>query len=216
MRNRLGLSATHFVLLTACRLTGRKGVDFLIRSLPGVLKKYPDIILLVAGDGAKRHQLVRLAASIGMEARVRFPGSVPQTDIHRIFALADAFVLASRTQMDPLLGVRDAETMGRVLCEANAAGVPVMAADSGGIPSVIQNGVNGLLFTPDSAGSLLQALTRLRENPAATAAMVEAGRRRAREEFDWRIIVDKHAACFSEALREGAKSRRIAHRSHCA
>jgi phosphatidyl-myo-inositol dimannoside synthase len=71
-------------------------------------------------------------------------------------------VLASREQVDPRTGLRDVETMGRVLCEAHAAGVPVVASRSGGIPSIVDHGRNGLLFEENDLDGLIHGIERLR------------------------------------------------------
>ena len=109
-------------------------------------------------------------------------------------------VLASRVHVSRIPGLADAETMGRVLLEANAAGVPVVATDSDGIPSVVEHGANGLLFPPDDADGLVSCLERVFGGGVLIARMVSEGRRRAWEWFDWSRVVDVHEQVFQWCL----------------
>ena len=115
--------------------------------------------MIVVGDGKERRRCEGQVAAAGVSDAVRLVGKVPQQDVQRYFAAADYFVLASRVTTHRVSGLQDAETMGRVLCEANAAGVPVLASRSGGIPSVVTHGDNGLLFESDDAGDFLVQFT---------------------------------------------------------
>jgi glycosyltransferase involved in cell wall biosynthesis len=116
------------------------------------------------------------------------------------FWAADAFVLASRVHVSRRSGLSDVETMGRVLCEANAAGTPVLASRSGGIPSVIEHGVNGRLFGEDDIDDFVQQARSLRDQPDQTRAMVERGRALAAQRFDWSVIVERHEHLFRQSL----------------
>ena len=98
--------------------------------------------------------------------------------------------------------------MGRVLCEANAAGGPVIAARSGGIPSVVAHEENGLLFEPDDGESFVAQVQRVRADQALARSLVEEGRRVAFREFDWSIVLDAHERYFAEILSPDPKGLR--------
>ncbi len=187
-----------FIILTACRLVHKKGVDFLIRSMPELAKRIPNIRLVVVGDGPKRKKYQRLITSLDLDERVTITGAVPQSEMQNWIATADIFVLASRLVVDEKTGNCDAETMGRVLCEANAAGKPVIAANSGGIPSVVAHEVNGLLFEPDDETQLIAAIERIRLDDELRKQLIENGLNRAHKEFDWSIITDIHEDRFKK------------------
>jgi glycosyltransferase involved in cell wall biosynthesis len=125
---------------------------------------------------------------------------VPQREVQRYFAAADGFVLASRVTRNPVSGLQDAETMGRVLCEANAAGLPVLASRSGGIPSVITHEDNGLLFESDDADDFVSQFRRLVDDDALRTRLIARGRQRAEDEFAWPHLVAAHERCFAETL----------------
>lgn len=200
-RAALGIPADAHLLTTACRLVAKKGVDFLLRSFVGLHQRMGDAHLLVIGDGrhAGRHR--RLAESLGIGSSVTFVGQVPHEQIHHLYWISDLFVLSSRLQRDPRTGIVDAETMGRVLCEANAAGVPTVAARTGGIPSVITDEVNGLLFEPEDEASFIDCVLRMREDRALAERLVETGCRLAKQKFDWSVILAQHECFFADALR---------------
>ena len=106
------------------------------------------------------------------------------------------FVLASREHVDPRTGLRDVETMGRVLCEAHASGVPVIASDSGGIPSIVDHGRNGLLFEQDNLDALIHSIERLRKDRNLSRSLVTEGFRDAAEKWDWSVICRSHERIF--------------------
>ncbi|MBX9600720.1 MAG: glycosyltransferase family 4 protein [Bryobacteraceae bacterium] len=200
-RAAFGVAAGEFCVLTACRLVPKKGIDFLLRAMAAA--GGDPWTLLVAGDGPYRRDYRVLAESLGLLDRVRFAGRLPHTAMPGCFAAADAFVLSSH---DVAVGdgAVDAETMGRVLCEANAAGVPVLASRCGGVESVVECGVNGLLFEPRNPAAFLEALERLRRDGKLRRRIVEGGLEAARTRFDWRVIVRRHQQVFERiAAREG-------------
>ncbi len=96
-----------------------------------------------------------------------------RSDIPALLAASDVFALPSLT-----------EALPTVLAEAMAAGLPIVATTVGGIPEMVDHGVNGLLVPPADPGALSGAVIRMLDNPVQTAAMGRAGERIARERFD--------------------------------
>ena len=200
VRREWGVSPDTPVLLTVCRLVAKKGIDFLLSQVPALRRIAPDARVIVVGDGKERRRCVEQVAAAGASDAVRLVGKVPQQEVHRHFAAADYFVLASRVTTHRVSGLQDAETMGRVLCEANAAGVPVLASRSGGIPSVVSHEDNGLLFESDDADDFIGQFRRLHENGDLRRRLVQRGRQRAEQEFAWPLLVAAHQQCFDEVL----------------
>jgi glycosyltransferase involved in cell wall biosynthesis len=189
------------VLLTVCRLVPKKGIDFLLAQLPALRAIAPGLHLIVVGDGKQRHRWAEHVRSASLSDAAHLVGRVPQHEVQRYFAGADYFVLSSRVTTHRVSGLQDAETMGRVLCEANAAGLPVLASRSGGIPSVITHEDNGLLFASDDAGDFLAQFRRLHEDTDLRQRLIQRGRHRAEHEFAWPHLVAAHQQCFDEVLR---------------
>lgn len=160
VRQHIGVPDNAFMVMTACRLVRKKAVDFLIDSWPLICERIPNAHLVIVGGGQRDKHLRTMASQSCAAAQITFAGRISQDKVEAFYWAADGFVLASCEWVDPKTGLRDVETMGRVLCEANAAGLPVVAARSGGIPSVIKDGVNGLLFEPEDAEGLASSLER--------------------------------------------------------
>jgi len=199
-RHALGLAPDDPVLLTVCRLVAKKGVEVLLGALAALLPAHPRLKLLVVGDGAKRRAYEARAAQLGLAHAVRFAGRVPYEQVAPWFWASDVFVLASYESRHAGGKVRDVETMGRVLCEANAAGLPLVATTSGGIPSVVRDGVNGLLVPPGDAPALARAIDHLLGQPLQAQAMSGQGLWRAQHEFDWAMVLARHERALEQAL----------------
>ena len=200
LRREWGVAGDTPVLLTVCRLVAKKGIDFLLAQVPALQRTAPHLRVVVVGDGKERQRCVRQLAAAGLADTVQLVGQIPQSDVQRYFAAADYFVLASRVTTHPVSGLQDAETMGRVLCEANAAGLPVLASRSGGIPSVITHEDNGLLFESDDADDFLTQFQRLHQDAGLRHRLIQRGRHRAEREFAWPLLVAAHQRCFEQVL----------------
>ena len=199
LRQELGIDDDAYVITTVCRLVAKKGVDFLLRTFPAVQRILPKAHLLIVGEGKNSKSYRRLAEELELE-RVTFAGRIDHQQVQRYYWLSNLFVLASRVKINPITNQRDAETMGRVLCEANAAGIPVIAARSGGIPSVITHNENGLLFDSDDEGDFLEQLRRLRGEPALAESLADNGLQIARHKFDWSVVLAAHENYFMDVI----------------
>lgn len=200
LRNKLNLPPNRKILLTACRLVDKKGVDFLIRTMSKINGNGEDFHLVIVGDGRRKKRLINLSKELCVDDRVTFIGSVSYKEMPEFYWASDIFVLASTVFVDQRTGLRDAETMGRVLCEANAAGIPVIATDSGGIPSVIEHRKNGLLFPENDMEMLIQNINNLNSEDGLKNNLVENGFKISKECFDWENIMDIHETVFDQYI----------------
>ena len=130
------------ILLYVGRVSAEKQID----ELKPVLEAIPEACLAIVGDGPNREALQEHFAG----TKTHFVGYLQGLELASAYASADAFVFPSRT-----------ETLGLVLLEAMAAGCPVVAARSGGIPDIVTDGVNGYLFEPDDKQGAITATKRL-------------------------------------------------------
>jgi glycosyltransferase involved in cell wall biosynthesis len=131
------------VLVFAGRLGPQKGLDVALEALVEV----PGVDLVIAGDGPERPMLERLVAELGLNGSVRFLGSVPRQTVLRLFHAADASLLPSRWENFP-----------HTVVESLAVGCPVIATSVGGVPEVVEDGVNGFLVPPGDAMALAHAI----------------------------------------------------------
>ncbi len=179
-----------FVVGTVGRLTLIKGQRFLIEAAGAVVDAYPDTRFVMLGHGELKPDLQETAARLGLQEHVLFPGW--RADVPRIMSLFDVFVLPSLN-----------EGMGKVLVEAMAAGKPVVASRIGGIVDLIEDGKNGLLVPPADPAGLVQAIVRLRSNPALRRRLGEAGRETAAR-YSAGTMVEKIQILYGDLLKQGS------------
>lgn len=192
-RRELGLEGTP-VLLTLSRLVPRKGIDTTLEALPAILRVIPELHYVVAGGGPDRARLERLAESLGVAARVRFLGMVPDEAIAPLLTMADLFVMPAREERP------DVEGFGLVFLEANACGTAVIGSTSGGIADAVEDGVTGLLVPPADPGALATATLRLLQDPDLRRRLGEQGRARVLRDFTWERMATQLAASMSGLL----------------
>lgn len=159
------------ILISVGRLALEKNWGTLLNAAVEVIRKYPNVKLVILGEGAERQELENQAQELGIAERVEFPGRISPEDVPRYLAAADIFCFASIT-----------ETQGLVTLEAMAAGLPVAAVEASGTRDAFEDGKQGFL-TPDDSAALAQAIEKLVASPDLRRRMGVAARSRARE-FD--------------------------------
>lgn len=157
----------------------------LIAAAQAVVRRQPNTVFLIAGDGPERARLVADIDHRSLTGRVILLGHY---DAAELFAAIDVFVLSSRR-----------EGMGSVLLEAASCGVPVVATAVGGIPDVIQDGRTGLLVPPGDADALSHAILRLLGEPHLAQQLGTAARERVAE-FGLAATVRRMEAIYRAAL----------------
>jgi len=186
-RARLGLDPDAFIVVGLGRLVPIKGFDLLARALPAVVAQIPSARVLLVGDGAERAHLGAIAASMGVAERLQMTGET--TDVASYLAAADVVAVPSRN-----------EGMGRVIVEAMALGLPVVATAVGGIPDVVTDGECGRLVEPEYVDALAAALVDLGRDPALRRKLGEAAVRRA-EAFSTAVASEKLVAVYATLVR---------------
>lgn len=174
------------VLLTVGRLEERKGHDQVIRALPRLLKKIPNMMYVIAGTGAEEGRLKQLCHSLGVERSVHFLGFVADDLLPSLYNLADVFVMPNRQGCSG-----DIEGFGMVFVEANACGKPVVAGRSGGVESAVIHGETGLLVDGENLDDLCGAILRLVKDERLSGQLGANGRKRAVEKFDWKVYLKR-------------------------
>ncbi|NEO28092.1 MAG: glycosyltransferase family 1 protein [Kamptonema sp. SIO4C4] len=143
MRDRLSQGHPDAPLLL---YVGRVSPEKEIERIKPILEAIPEARLAIVGDGPHRATLKQHF----QDTPTNFVGYLQGMELASAFASADAFVFPSQT-----------ETLGLVVLEAMAAGCPVVAANSGGIPDIVTDGVNGYLFNPQTSNGAIEATRRL-------------------------------------------------------
>jgi phosphatidyl-myo-inositol dimannoside synthase len=144
------------VLLTVGRLYARKGMDRVIESLPIALRRFPDLVYLIVGEGSHRPMLEALVAHHDLGHNVIFTGAVPDYELTDHYSLGDVFIMANREMPDG-----ETEGFGLVFLEANACGLPVIAGRAGGSVDAVTDQVNGLVVGGDDIAAIAATVVRL-------------------------------------------------------
>jgi phosphatidylinositol alpha-1,6-mannosyltransferase len=176
VKDRFGIADAPVVLALG-RLVRRKGVHRLIRALPRLAVRCPNVRVVVAGTGPEERSLRRLAAPFG--ERVIFTGRVPDEDAASLYAAANVLAIPVADRWWGL----DTEGLGIVLLEASATGIPCVTGRSGGTPEAVVNGVTGHVVDATNQDNLVDAITGLLEDPGRAKRMGAAGRAHVVAEF---------------------------------
>ena len=158
------------MILTMGNLVEQKGIRYLIEALSDPTLKEKGFRTVIVGGGPLREELMRQAASLGVEAE--FTGAVDNREIMRFYREADVFVMPSVTCAD---GHKDGIPV--VLMEAMACGVPVISTTLSGIPELVDSGTNGILVPEKDPRALSGAIGRVLDDAAMRREFSAEGRK---------------------------------------
>lgn len=176
------------ILLSVGRLIKRKGFDKTIEAMPRVLKQTPNLIYVIWGHGPEAENLKQQAENLKLNNIIFMINIVDVNDEQKNawYNLADIFIMPARE-----IGKKDFEGFGIVYLEANMAGKPVIAGDSGGIRDVVVDNVTGLLVNPENTIDIANAIIKLTKNENLRKKLGEFGKKRTIKEFKWEQQVEK-------------------------
>jgi len=165
-----GIAADRPVLVVVSRMAHEKNLDFLVEVVARLRREFPDVLLVMAGEGPARPHLQSLVARLALEHNVLFVGYLQRgTELNDCYRAGDVFVFASRS-----------ETQGLVLLESLALGVPVVAIAELGTRGIVEPG-RGAIAAPDDAAGFAAVVSALLHDPARRAAMSAEATELARE-----------------------------------
>jgi glycosyltransferase involved in cell wall biosynthesis len=194
-RRRLGLDADQPVVMTVGRLTVMKGQRHLVDCVPALAARFPDVRVVLVGDGHLRAVLTAQAAALGVSDAVVFAGH--RADARSLLDAADVFVLPSRHEGMPLAAM-----------EAMDAALPVVGTRVIGTAEVVADGETGLLVAPGDDAALGGALATLLADPELRSRYGVAGRRRYLSHFTSARMAAGTVAVYEDALRAAVGSGR--------
>jgi glycosyltransferase involved in cell wall biosynthesis len=175
LRERLGFPLDRIIAIYVGRLVTYKGLPFLVRIWPKVVKKHPQICLYLVGSGSLdihncEDELKFLVKSANLASHVRFIGEV--SDVHTCLQAADFFIFPTEN-----------EAFGIALIEAMACGLPAIATPVGGIRDIITDGTNGLLVPPGDETGWLTAIDRLTNDKDLAERLLQSALQTVRERY---------------------------------
>jgi glycosyltransferase involved in cell wall biosynthesis len=187
VRTDLGLAADAPVLVCVSRLVEGKGQASVIEATARLRPDWPDLVLLLVGDGPERATLEALAAELGVAGVTRFLGS--RHDVPDLLAAADVFVFASEN-----------EGFGLAVLEAMAASLPTVAFRIPSLEEFVVPGATGALVEDRDVERLALEVDALLRDPGRARRYGEAGRRVVVERFDPAAVARSFEAVYRSVL----------------
>jgi glycosyltransferase involved in cell wall biosynthesis len=172
------LEYSYPTLVSAARLVPWKGFRVLIEVVDSLKERFPDISLVIIGDGDQRTVLERQVAKKGLSEHVRFTGRISKDALGASLKAADVFVLNTAY-----------EGLSHQIIEVMDLGVPIVTTKSGGNPELITNGVNGYLVDFNDATQLEESIIRVLSHPESRERMTQSARLRSKD-FQKNIVVE--------------------------
>ncbi len=169
------------------KLWDGKGHDVLIKAFRDLKREIKKAKLIIVGEGYLHDRLNDLVCGLGLKESVLFTGF--QMDVSEIVASFDVAVLPSFY-----------EGMGRVLLEAMAMEKPVVATRVGGIPDLVDDGINGILTTPGDVKELSKALRKILMDKGLASAMGREGRKKISLRFSSQLMVESIRSVYIEQM----------------
>ncbi|HOJ76715.1 MAG TPA: DUF1957 domain-containing protein [Bacillota bacterium] len=171
------------------RLVREKGVQDLIQAYAGIAGLYPDSELLIAGSGPYMHELQDLTRHLNLESRVKFLGFISEQVRNQYLAEVNIAIFPSLY-----------EPFGIVALEAMAAGVPVIASKTGGLGETVQDGVNGLTFTPGDVNELQRCLLKLIQSQPLADYLSVRSKEIVLRDYTWDAVARQTAQVYETAF----------------
>lgn len=163
------------VFITVSRLVNWKRVDLAINGFSEVIKKIPDAVLIIVGDGPERQRLESIAKEKEIQDKVLFVGAVEQRLIKDYLFSADIF-----------LSYYDLSNLGNPIMEAMMAGLPIITIDVGDTKELIRHNENGLLIPADRLEVIPEYMIELIRDKQLSARLANEALQTAKKEFwDW-------------------------------
>ncbi len=189
-RARLDLADDELAILVAGRLEPQKGLIYLIRAFPSVLRRVPKARLLLAGNGPLQAGLEREARRVGVAPAVRFLGW--RNDVADLLPGADVFCMPSLWEALPY-----------ALIEAMVCRLPIVATAIDSMPDVLGHGAYGALVPPADSDRLADALVGLLRHPEIREKLAAAARCHASATYSLSSMIARYEAAYSEIVGSG-------------
>jgi len=183
-------SAKKLHLLFAAELNEHKGAVVLLSAWSRIYKKYPNVTLFIAGDGAAKEFIQQYATTSGIGSQVVFTGWLSQNELNEYLSADCIFVMPS------MLG----EAFGLIAAEASMAGAAIIVSRIGALPEIVEDRVSGLVVTPGDTNSLVQAIEELINNEELRKKFGIAAKKRAQTLFSMEKSVDEYEKTYRQLI----------------
>jgi len=187
LRQELGLPGDAPLLVNVAMLVDHKGQTYLLKALPEVIARHPNLVCVVVGEGELRAALEAEARALGIAEHVLFAGY--RNDPLRCIAMGDVFVMTSHM-----------EGLCTSILDALSLRKPVVVTRAGGMPEIVEHGHNGLLAENRDPASIAEQIARMLADEDLRRRCVANGLRTVRERFSVDTLVEETLAVYRECL----------------
>lgn len=177
------------IIGSVSRLSPVKGLRYLLFAMKDLIAEIPEARLLLVGEGPSKDYLMELAKKLDIEGNVFF--ALTTTKTQRFLSIIDVFVFYSLQ-----------EGLGLSLLEAMAAGKPCIASNVGGVSSIIENEVTGILVPSKDAHLLKEAIIRVLKDKKLSATLAEKGRALVKDKFSLEKMVSGVIEIYEKAKKK--------------
>lgn len=188
LRKQLDVQESKVIIGSVGRLVAVKNYPSLIRAMSLIVEKFPNVKLLLAGDGPERKKLENLITELELTAYVTLLGR--REDVPELMNLYDIFVLPSFS-----------EGLSNTLLESMACGTPVVASDVGGNKEIVAEGITGHLYPSDDSNELAKLLSRLVEEEQLREKLGAQARKHIEDNFSIASMVNNYENTYQDLLR---------------
>ncbi len=183
------------VVINVAHLAPHKGQQFLVRAVPRVVAEIPEVRFFIVGEGRLLADLKDLAVSLGIGRELVFTGF--RGDVGDFYNIADLFVMSSVN-----------EGLGTAVLDALAAGLTVVASDTGGLPEIIEDGKTGRLVKPGDAQALARGIIDLLKDPGQAGRMAVRGRALVEQQYTCEVMARKNLDIYRMLASRGGRCLR--------
>lgn len=188
IRKRLGLG-NYPILLFVGRLVPRKGLNFLIQAIKILNKDGIQAKLIVVGDGSERLTYINLVTELNLNDQVIFTGFIDDNLLGKLYNISDIVAIPSIN-----------EPFGIVVLDAMMAGKPIVTFNSGAIPEILENNVNGILVTPEDPIAFSEAILKYLSNPEMAQIIGKKNLEEVLSRYSWREYAEELDRVYNSAI----------------
>jgi len=189
VRQRYGVGYGEKLILCVGRLVPQKGIEYFIRAIPSIAKRYPEAKFIIVGEGWSRDILEAEARSSGQGRKIRFTGFASDKEVINLMTSADVLVVPSVY-----------EPFGIVALEGMATGVPVVASQVGGLSEVIEHDRTGLFVYPRSPKSIAWGIDRILSDPDHAKWLTENAKEKLHKAYSWETVAMKTVEVYRKVV----------------
>jgi glycosyltransferase involved in cell wall biosynthesis len=189
VRQRYGVGWGEKLILCVGRLVPQKGIEYFIRAIPAIARRYPEAKYIVVGEGWSRDILEAEARASGQAHKITFTGFASDKDVIELMTSADVLVVPSIY-----------EPFGIVALEGMATGVPVVASQVGGLAEVIDHDRTGLFVYPRSPDSIAWGIDRILSDPDHAKWITENAKEKLHKAYSWEAVAMKTVEVYKKVV----------------